>query len=103
MILLCAIKPEKLIQQFVFLYSCRYTTSVAENTSTKAQLMVIQPVGLDSGNHVTFILLNNKYLFSVGQTSGVVSTNGLPLDRERKDNYTLVVRVRDYFIYKNKL
>lgn len=65
--------------------------------------MVIQPVGLDSGNHVTFILLNNKDLFSVGQTSGVVSTNGLPLDRERKDNYTLVVRVRDYFIYKKKI
>ncbi|XP_059170799.1 protocadherin Fat 1-like isoform X3 [Physella acuta] len=73
----------------------RYSATVPENSAKEYQLVIIQPVALKPGQHVTFTLLNNRDLFSVGQTSGVLSTNGLEFDRERKDNYTVVVKVQD--------
>ena len=64
-----------------------------ENKPTESQLVIIQPVSFDLGRHVTFTLLNNHDYFSVGRTSGVVSTTGLAFDREEKDSYTVVVKV----------
>ncbi|GFN75010.1 fat cadherin [Plakobranchus ocellatus] len=73
----------------------RYTATVPENKPTKSQLVIIQPINLDLGRHVTFTLLNNHAHFSVGRTSGVLSTTGLEFDREQQDSYTVVVKVDD--------
>ncbi|KAH9487879.1 long-chain fatty acid transporter fat1 [Bulinus truncatus] len=75
--------------------SDRYTAKVVENNSKPEQLVIIQPIGLEVNRHLTFTLLNNMDLFSIGQTSGVLSTTGLEFDREKKDNYTVVVKVQD--------
>uniref|UniRef100_A0A2C9M9H4 Uncharacterized protein n=1 Tax=Biomphalaria glabrata TaxID=6526 RepID=A0A2C9M9H4_BIOGL len=73
----------------------RYTANVVENNHKQEQLVVIQPVGLEVNRHLTFTLLNNVDHFSIGQTSGVLSTTGLEFDREKKDNYTVVIKVQD--------
>ncbi|CAL1526834.1 unnamed protein product [Lymnaea stagnalis] len=73
----------------------RYTTSVVENSAKQVNLIIIQPLGVDVGTHLTYTLLNNRDFFSVGQTSGVLSTTGLEFDREKKDNYTVVIKVQD--------
>lgn len=57
------------------------------------ELTVIQPIGLDIDSHLSFTLLNNQDLFTIGKTSGVVSTKGVGFDREKRDNYTLVIMV----------
>ncbi|RUS73770.1 hypothetical protein EGW08_018463, partial [Elysia chlorotica] len=73
----------------------RYFASVPENKPTQSQLVIIQPVSLERGRHLTFTLLNNHEYFSVSRTSGVVSTTGLAFDREEQDSYTVVVKVDD--------
>ncbi|GFR97028.1 fat cadherin, partial [Elysia marginata] len=73
----------------------RYFASIPERKPTATQLVIIQPISLERGRHVTFTLLNNHDFFSVGHTSGVLSTTGLEFDREEKDSYTVVVKVDD--------
>ena len=73
----------------------RYQASVQENSAKQVDLVVLQPRDLERGQHLTFTLLNNRDFFSVGQTSGVLSTSGLEFDREEKDNYTVVVKVNN--------
>lgn len=77
----------------IYFLLSRYTASVPENMAAITQLTIIQPVGLDVESHVFFTLLNNQDLFTVGETSGVLSTTGLEFDREESDNYTVVIKV----------
>ena len=71
----------------------RYSTSVTENDKTKRNLVVVQPIGPGLHQRFAFSLLNNQELFTVGKTSGVVQTKGVPFDREQRENYTVVVQV----------
>ena len=71
----------------------KYFCTVPENTNTVENLVVVEPVVTGHDQHYLFSLLNNQHLFSVGGTSGVVRTSGVPLDREQSDNYTLVIQV----------
>lgn len=70
-----------------------YTASVKENDNSKQNLVVIQPVAESLNHQFAFGLLNNHDMFTVGETSGVVQTLGVPFDREQLDNYTVVVEV----------
>ncbi|XP_076467657.1 protocadherin Fat 1-like [Babylonia areolata] len=70
-----------------------YSVHVAENAADLQNLLVIQPHSYDASQHFSFTLLNNQDLFSVGKTSGVLKTRGVPLDREQQENYTVVVEV----------
>ena len=71
----------------------QYSAKVTENDKAKRNLVVVQPIGPGLHQHFTFSLLNNQELFSVGETSGVVQTKGVPFDREQRENYTVVVQV----------
>ena len=73
----------------------KYSAELAENGSEVEQLMVLQVVGHDLNEHLSFSMLNPSPLFDVGHTSGVVQTTGQPANREKQNNYTLVVEVRD--------
>lgn len=72
----------------------RYSARVMENDQRKRNLVVVQPIGPGLHQHFTFSLLNNQDLFTVGKTSGVVQTKGVPFDREQRENYTVVVQVQ---------
>lgn len=70
-----------------------YSASIDENDSHVQNLVVVQPAAPGLVQYFTFRLLNNRELFTVGRTSGVLQTKGRAFDREQKDNYTVVVEV----------
>lgn len=54
---------------------------------------MVQVLGSELNEHMTFKILNPTTMFGIKETSGVIQTTGTPFDREEKDNYILVVEV----------
>ncbi|KAK7449354.1 hypothetical protein BaRGS_00040023, partial [Batillaria attramentaria] len=73
----------------------QYSATVMENANSVQNLVVVQPLTSTLNHHFTFSLLNNRDIFTVGATSGVLQTQASPLDREERENYTVVVQVVD--------
>ncbi|ESO94055.1 hypothetical protein LOTGIDRAFT_104487 [Lottia gigantea] len=90
-----SITVEKTVDYGLRFTEDQYIVYVEENSKKVDRLLVVQPVGHSINEHLTFKLLNNKNMFSVGQTSGVLYTKGVPFDRELNNNYTVVVSVED--------
>ncbi len=72
----------------------RYHASVVENTTRSEVVAVVTVLGAALNEDLRFSLLNPTDLFSVGATSGAVSTTGVALDREERDRHELLVEVR---------
>uniref|UniRef100_A0A914UQL5 Uncharacterized protein n=1 Tax=Plectus sambesii TaxID=2011161 RepID=A0A914UQL5_9BILA len=74
-----------------------YQVSVVENT-TSAQpstILTLTVVGAQLGERITYRLLNPTEGFTLGSSSGELKTTGVPLDREKTPNVTLIVQARD--------
>lgn len=74
-----------------------YQVSVVENTTSSQPLTILTltVVGAELGERITYRLLNPTEGFSLGGSSGELKTTGIPLDREKTPNVTLIVQARD--------
>lgn len=72
----------------------KYAAEVEENSPKVVTVAVITVVGTALNEHLTFKILNPSEMFTVGTTSGVVQTTGIPFDRELQNFYTLVIEVK---------
>ncbi|XP_047023780.1 fat-like cadherin-related tumor suppressor homolog [Helicoverpa zea] len=71
-----------------------YYGSVVENSTKPTTIAVLNVLGAALNEHIEFQILNPVDGFEVGATSGAVRSTGLALDRERRDNYTLLLQAR---------
>ncbi|XP_056644010.1 fat-like cadherin-related tumor suppressor homolog isoform X1 [Diorhabda sublineata] len=71
-----------------------YDGTVIENSTKIHHVSVVNVLGTSLNEHVEFRILNPTDLFTIGQTSGVIRTTGLEFDREKKDNYELIVEAK---------
>uniref|UniRef100_A0A8C5P6Y2 FAT atypical cadherin 1 n=1 Tax=Leptobrachium leishanense TaxID=445787 RepID=A0A8C5P6Y2_9ANUR len=72
-----------------------YTAEVEENTTQVKTLTIITPVGNRINDPLFFQIINPDVRFKITHTSGVLSTTGIPFDREQQDLFELVVEVTD--------
>ncbi|XP_063314156.1 protocadherin Fat 1 isoform X2 [Pelobates fuscus] len=72
-----------------------YTGEVEENSSQVKTLTIITPVGNRINEPLFFNIINPDARFKITHTSGVLSTTGVPFDREQQDVFELVVEVTD--------
>lgn len=70
-----------------------YKAYVQENSSEKKTLAVIAAVGNQVNEPLFYKILNPDSKFEISRTSGVVSTTGIPFDRESQDTFGIVVEV----------
>ncbi|CAK1553844.1 unnamed protein product [Leptosia nina] len=71
-----------------------YYASLVENSTKLVTVAVLNVLGAALNEHLQFSILNPVEGFQVGETSGAVRSTGVPLDRELRDSYTLLVRAR---------
>ncbi|KAM4594935.1 protocadherin Fat 1a isoform 6-T10 [Fundulus diaphanus] len=72
-----------------------YQAYIQENSSDKKTLVVIAAVGNQVNEPLFYRILNPDNRFKVSSTSGVVSTTGIPFDREAQDTYDIIVEVTE--------
>lgn len=70
-----------------------YKAYVQENSSEKKTLAVIAAVGNQVNEPLFYTILNPDKRFEISRTSGVLSTTGIPFDREEQDTFDIVVEV----------
>ncbi|XP_068176860.1 protocadherin Fat 1a isoform X1 [Antennarius striatus] len=70
-----------------------YKAYIQENTSEKRTLAVIATVGNQINEPLFYRILNPDNKFDISRTSGVLTTTGIPFDREEQDTYDIVVEV----------
>lgn len=68
-----------------------YSSSVLENTSNIATVMVVNAIGNYLNEPIKYALLNAGIHFKIGPTSGVIQTMGISFDCEEQEVYELVV------------
>lgn len=72
-----------------------YKAYVQENSSEKKTLAVIAAVGNQVNEPLFYRILNPDNRFKISTTSGVISTTGIPFDREEQDTYDVIVEVTE--------
>ncbi|XP_069056290.1 protocadherin Fat 1 isoform X2 [Pleurodeles waltl] len=72
-----------------------YTAVVQENATQAKMLAIITSVGTHINEPLFFRILNPDAKFRMSHTSGVLSTAGVPFDREQQEVYNVVVEVSD--------
>lgn len=70
-----------------------YYGDVTENSSRVMVVAVVNVIDSYLNEHIMFSLLNPNPGFQIGLTSGVISSTGIPFNRENKDCYLLIVQV----------
>lgn len=70
-----------------------YTAYVQENSFEKKTLAVIAAVGNQVNEPLFYKILNPDNRFEISRTSGVISSTGIPFDRETQDTFDIVVEV----------
>ncbi|KAA8594619.1 hypothetical protein FQN60_011754 [Etheostoma spectabile] len=70
-----------------------YKAHIQENLSEKKTLAVIAAVGNQVNEPLFYKILNPDSRFEISRTSGVISTTGIPFDREVQDTFDIVVEV----------
>ncbi|XP_066515899.1 protocadherin Fat 1a isoform X2 [Hoplias malabaricus] len=70
-----------------------YKASVQENSQEKKTLAVLAAVGNQVNEPLFYTILNPDKRFEISRTAGVLSSTGIPFDREEQDTYDIVVEV----------
>ncbi|CAH6787250.1 Fat1 [Phodopus roborovskii] len=78
--------PLKFTQDF-------YSAVVKENTTETKTLAVITAIGNPINEPLFYHILNPDRRFKISHTSGVLSTTGIPFDREQQETFDVVVEV----------
>ncbi|XP_054282044.1 fat-like cadherin-related tumor suppressor homolog [Macrosteles quadrilineatus] len=71
-----------------------YHAAVMENSTKSSVVVVVSLLGSFIDENIRFSILNRKRnpSFSIGPTSGIVSTSGAVFDREEQNYYNLIVQ-----------
>lgn len=78
-----------------------YRAFVQENSTEKKTLAVIAVIGNQVNEPLFFRILNPDRRFKISRTSGVISTTGIPFDRETQDTYDIIVEVTKEVKYED--
>lgn len=70
-----------------------YLAAVLENSTKVSTVAVVNVLGTSLNENIRFVIQNRSPQFTIGSTSGVVSTVGHLFDRELQDSYQLAVQV----------
>ncbi|XP_041081573.1 protocadherin Fat 1-like isoform X3 [Polyodon spathula] len=70
-----------------------FTALVQENLYETKTLAIITAIGNQINEPLFYHILNPDRRFKISHTSGVLSTTGIPFDREEQDVYDIVVEV----------
>ncbi|CAK6442579.1 unnamed protein product [Pipistrellus nathusii] len=70
-----------------------YAATVKENSTEARTLAVIAAVGNPMNEPLFYRILNPDRRFKMSRTSGVLSTTGVPFDREQQEAFDVVVEV----------
>ncbi|XP_057188833.1 protocadherin Fat 1a isoform X3 [Triplophysa rosa] len=70
-----------------------YKASVPENSVEQKTLAVIAAVGNQVNEPLFYTILNPDKRFKISRTSGVLSSTGVPFDREEQGTFDIVVEV----------
>ena len=72
----------------------KYHANVLENSTKSEIIAVVNVLGSVLNENLQFSILNPSNLFSIGATSGLIKTTGVPFDREEQEKYKLIVEVK---------
>ncbi|XP_043918442.1 protocadherin Fat 1 [Protopterus annectens] len=72
-----------------------YSAVVLENTTEVKTLAIIAAVGNQINEPLFYQILNPDSKFKMNPTSGVLSTTGIPFDREDQETFDIVVEVSE--------
>lgn len=70
-----------------------YSAVVKENSTEAKTLAVITAIGNPINEPLFYRILNPDRRFKISHTSGVLSTTGIPFDREQQETFVVVVEV----------
>ena len=73
-----------------------YTAEICEDASVGTEMLTITTSDLDFGNNalVTYHLINSEEDFAINRSTGAITVNR-PLDRERREQYNIIVVATD--------
>ncbi|XP_066489067.1 protocadherin Fat 1 isoform X4 [Tiliqua scincoides] len=83
---------ENKASQLKFMHSS-YKAIVQENSTEAKTIAVIAAVGSQINEPLFYHILNPDSRFKMSHTSGVLSTTGIPFDREQQESFDIVVEV----------
>ncbi|XP_062837544.1 protocadherin Fat 1 isoform X2 [Anolis carolinensis] len=83
---------ESKASQLKFTHSS-YSAVVQENSTKPKTIAVITAIGSQINEPLFYRILNPDNRFKISYTSGVLSTTGMPFDRELQDSFDIVVEV----------
>uniref|UniRef100_A0A8C5XYH6 FAT atypical cadherin 1 n=1 Tax=Microcebus murinus TaxID=30608 RepID=A0A8C5XYH6_MICMU len=72
-----------------------YSAVVKENSTEAKTLAVISAIGNPINEPLFYHILNPDRRFKISRTSGVLSTTGIPFDREQQESVNVVVEVTE--------
>nr|XP_032655849.1 protocadherin Fat 1 isoform X1 [Chelonoidis abingdonii] len=72
-----------------------YSAVVRENSTETKTIAVITAVGNQINEPLFYHILNPDSRFKISYTSGVLSTTGIPFDREQQESFDIVVEVTE--------
>ncbi|XP_042697901.2 protocadherin Fat 1 isoform X7 [Chrysemys picta bellii] len=72
-----------------------YSAVVRENSTEAKTIAVITAVGNQINEPLFYHILNPDSRFKISYTSGVLSTTGIPFDREQQESFDIVVEVTE--------
>jgi protocadherin Fat 1/2/3 len=72
----------------------KYYATVLENSTKVDVILVLNVLGSALNENLEFRILSPTDMFTLGRTSGALSTTGRAFDREEQENYELIVEVR---------
>lgn len=87
------VRVAKLPQSGLRFTQDKYFGRVDEESSAVSRVVLVQAIGSDLNEHLTYRLLTPTPHFMIGETSGVLQTTSVPFDREEESNYHLLVEV----------
>lgn len=70
-----------------------YVANIEENSTDVSTVAMLTVLGNSLGEDIKFKILNPSPMYTIGKTSGMIKTTGIPFDRETQETYTLVVEV----------
>uniref|UniRef100_A0A8C3R498 FAT atypical cadherin 1 n=1 Tax=Cyanoderma ruficeps TaxID=181631 RepID=A0A8C3R498_9PASS len=72
-----------------------YSATVQENSTEAKTIAVVTAIGNQINRPLFYRILNPDSRFKISQTSGVLSTTGIPFDREQQESFDVLVEVTE--------
>nr|XP_047934269.1 protocadherin Fat 1 isoform X2 [Anser cygnoides] len=72
-----------------------YSATVQENSTEAKTIAVVTAIGNQINEPLFYHILNPDSRFKISPTSGVLSTTGIPFDREQQESFDVVIEVTE--------